>query len=512
MATVTKRKRSSKKKPTAVENVEQDYNDGLENISMAKAMRIYANELVVERNDARTDFLRFVQYINRNYQTQWFHAVIAHKCQDVIEGRCKNLMIFAPPQHGKSELISRQLPAWALGVYPSLKIVAASYSSDLSQQFSRSIQQTLASDEYKAVFADTEVGGKGYSHTLDMFEINGARGFYKAVGVMGGLTGTPADIAIIDDPVKDAMEANSPTYRERVWDWYNSVLLTRLHNNSRQLFIMTRWHDDDLAGRILKREPQNWEVLSIPAICEQDNDGSFKSGRKVGDALWPQRHSLERLLAAQARAPRFFSALYQQHPSVDGGNIIKREWFRFISKHTFEIELEKSHATAHFFIDTAYTENIKNDPTGIIGAVKIVATLYVFAARQVRMKFPDLCRWLPVFVRDNHYSFSSRVCIEPKANGISVIDQLRESTQLNVVPTPTPRDSKETRLNAVSPFVESGRVCIVEGDFNEAFIDEITGFPAKEHDEFVDLLCYAINDTFNDDVKGMDATQLIDFL
>jgi predicted phage terminase large subunit-like protein len=412
-----------------------------------------------------------------------------------------------------SELVSRQLPAWALGINPSLKIVAASYSSDLSQQFSRSIQQTLASEEYKAIFDGTQVGGKGYSHTLEMFEINGSRGFYKAVGVMGGLTGTPADIAIIDDPVKDALEAYSPTYRERVWDWYNSVLLTRLHNDSKQIFIMTRWHDDDLAGRILKREPQNWEVLSIPAICEQEDDGELHSGRHIGEALWENRHSLERLQQAQARAPRFFSALYQQHPTIEGGNIIKREWFRFISKHNFEQEHARANQPVQFYVDTAYTENIKNDPTGIIGVELIDSTLYVFCAKQVRMKFPDLCRFLPVYVRDNHYDYNAQIHIEPKANGISVVDQLRESTQLNVIYTETPRDSKEARLNAASPFVESGRICLVLDDWNEIFIDELIGFPAAAHDEFVDLLCYAIDDAFiRSQQKGMSAAELIDLI
>jgi predicted phage terminase large subunit-like protein len=487
--------------------------DELDNISFARALEIYQRELALQRLDARTDFLRFVQCINPAYDAQWFHELIARKCQNIIEGKCKNLMVFMPPQEGKSELVSRQLPAWALGINPSLKIVAASYSSDLSQQFSRSIQQTLASEEYKAIFDGTQVGGKGYSHTLDMFEINGARGFYKAVGVMGSLTGTPADIAIIDDPVKDALEAYSPTYRERVWDWYNSVLLTRLHNNSKQIFIMTRWHDDDLAGRILKREPQNWEVLSIPAICEQEDDGVLHSGRHIGDALWPQRHSLERLQAAQARAPRFFSALYQQHPTIEGGNIIKKEWLRYITKHEFEQLYKNADVPAQFFVDTAYTENVKNDPTGIIGSVVIGGNLYIFCAAQVRMKFPDLCRWLPTYVRDNHYSFNSQLHIEPKANGISVVDQLRESTQLNVIYTPTPRDSKEARLNAASPFVESGRVCIVLDTWNEVFVEELIGFPAAAHDEFVDLLCYAVNDAFIEGKNnGMTASQLIDIL
>ena len=167
---------------------------------------------------------------------------------------------------------------------------------------------------------------------VDLFEIVGHRGFYKCNGVCGSLTGTPVDIAIIDDPVKDALEAYSPVYRDRVWEWYTSVLMTRLHNESRQLFIMTRWHEDDLAGRILKNEPENWTVLSIPAIRETLDDGNTFDPRNVGDALWEERHSLRSLKEQEKRSARMFSALYQQRPTVEGGNIIKESWFKRISR------------------------------------------------------------------------------------------------------------------------------------------------------------------------------------
>ena len=250
---------------------------------------------------APTDFAHFLGYINPTYELEWFHRIIAEHCQRLIEGKIKNLMVFMPPQHGKSEIISRNFPAWAFGKDPNLKIVGCSYSSDLADQFSRAIQKTIDSEEYKAIFPNTYLNGssmasnvRGYLRNVNMFEMVNHRGFYKACGVGGGLTGTPVDIAIIDDPVKDAQEANSITYRQRVWDWYNSVLSTRLHNNSRQLFIMTRWHEDDLAGRILKAEPEDWTVLVIPAICEDEQDGGI-SKRHVGEPLWPSRHSLEKL-------------------------------------------------------------------------------------------------------------------------------------------------------------------------------------------------------------------------
>jgi predicted phage terminase large subunit-like protein len=436
--------------------------------------------------------------MNPQYSQQWFHRVIADNCQKLLEGKIKNLMVFVSPQHGKSEIISRSFPAYALGRNPDLKIVGTSYSANLAEQFSLSIQRIIDSKEYQAIFPNTYLNGsnvrtnvKGYLRNVDMFETVGHKGFYKAVGVGGSLTGTPVDIAIIDDPVKDAMEAYSPVYRERVWDWYTSVLLTRLHNESKQLFIMTRWHDDDLAGRILKREADKWTVLSIPAIRETLDDGNDFDPREVGEALWPERHSLGRLLDAQKRSPRFFSALYQQHPTIEGGNIIKEAWFGRIS--AFDFKKKRMDEPIIFFVDTAYTEKTSNDPTGILGSCMIGNNIYIVCAKKVNMKFPKLCRFLPSYVRDNGYGKGSSVRIEPKANGLSVIDQLYESTDLNVVSTPSPKESKETRLNAASPYVESGRVYLVGGDWNDTFIDEVCGFPAKPHDEFVDLLCYSLD-------------------
>lgn len=464
----------------------------------AQVKRKLELERMLLRMDAPNRLCKFIPYMNPQYSQQWFHRVIADNCQKLLEGKIKNLMVFVSPQHGKSEIISRSFPAYALGRNPDLKIVGTSYSANLAGQFSLSIQRIIDSKEYQAIFPNTYLNGsnvrtnvKGYLRNVDMFETVGHKGFYKAVGVGGSLTGTPVDIAIIDDPVKDAMEAYSPVYRERVWDWYTSVLLTRLHNESKQLFIMTRWHDDDLAGRILKREADKWTVLSIPAIRETLDDGNDFDPREVGEALWPERHSLGRLLDAQKRSPRFFSALYQQHPTIEGGNIIKEAWFGRIS--AFDFKKKRMDEPIIFFVDTAYTEKTSNDPTGILGSCMIGNNIYIVCAKKVNMKFPELCRFLPSYVRDNGYGKGSSVRIEPKANGLSVIDQLYESTDLNVVSTPSPKESKETRLNAASPYVESGRVYLVGGDWNDTFIDEVCGFPAKPHDEFVDLLCYSLD-------------------
>lgn len=466
------------------------------------AVRTYRRRSV----EAIRNFGSFLPFVQPSYTLHWFQERIAATCQRLLEGGCGGrLMLFVPPQHGKSEIVSRKLPAWALGVNPDLKIVGTSYSADLAQQFSRAIQRTIDGEEYRRVFPGTRLGSgtHGYIRNVDMFEVVGHGGFYKAVGVGGSLTGTPADLGIIDDPVKDALEAGSQTYRDRVWDWYNDVFLTRLHNDSKQILIMTRWHEDDLAGRLLEREGDRWTVLRIPAVCEQEADGELRSPRHVGEALWEERHSLERLRDVERRSPRTFAALYQQRPTTDGGNIVRREWFRHVSAGEFA-RLHRGGEPVVFFIDTAYTDKSANDPTGIIATVRVGNDIYITHAERVYMKFPELIRHLPRYCAAHGYGDKSTIRIEPKANGLSVIDQLRETTRLNVVATPSPRDSKETRLNAASPVVEGGRVTLVDGAWNEALVDEVCGFPSKPHDEFVDVLCYAIDYHLNPPYKPID--------
>lgn len=475
-----------------------------------KAMRLLELEKELHKRDARERFPVFLDYLSPSYDRQWFHTLIAEKCQQLLQGNLgyERLMFFVPPQHGKSEIVSRKFPAWALGINPLLKIVGSSYSADLAQQFSRAIQRAIDSTEYSEVFPNTYLNNqsvkndakRGWMRNVDQFETVGYGGFYKAVGVGGSLTGTPVDIGIIDDPVKDALEAGSQTYRDRVWDWYTDVFLTRLHNHSKQILIMTRWHEDDLAGRLLEREPEKWAVVTIPAIRE---DMTLKEDpRKVGEALWEERHSLERLLDVEKRSPRTFAALYQQRPTIAGGNIVKREWFKHVKVADFKRIYDDEPIV--FFLDTAYTDKTSNDPSGIIATTKIGGDLYVTHAHKVNMKFPDLLRFIPEYARQHGYTRRSTIRIEPKANGLSVIDQMRETTGLNVVATPSPKDSKETRLYAASPTIESGRVILVDGAWNEAFEDEICSFPAKPHDEYVDVLSYAIDYHISSPFKPID--------
>ena len=275
------------------------------------------NQIQAER--AKRKFINFVTFTKDDYQTNWHHELLAQYLQKFAAGEIKKLMVFMPPQHGKSELTSRRLPAYLLGKNPKLKIVGCSYSSDLAKSFNRDVQRIIDEKEYRQVFPNTKLNqtnvktiSGSYLRNSDMFETVGFRGFYKSVGVGGSLTGTTVDIAIIDDPVKDAIEGNSLTDQARKWEWYTNVLLTRLHNDSQQLITMTRWHKNDLCGQILNKMPDGWQVLRLEAI--KQNTTHINDPREYGQALWPERHSKEKIMNIARANPRTFNALYQGDP------------------------------------------------------------------------------------------------------------------------------------------------------------------------------------------------------
>jgi len=239
-------------------------------------------------------------------------------------------MIFVPPQHGKSELSTRRFPAYILGLNPNLKIAICSYSATIASNFNRDIQRIIDDPIYYQIFPETSLNENSainpskntFLRNSETFEIIGHTGFVKTVGVGGSLTGTPVDIGIIDDPFKDRQEAMSGTIREKVWSWYTDVFETRLHNESKQLVIMTRWDEDDLAGRILKRD-HDWEVVRFPAIKKRE---SPDDPRQIGEALWPEKHSLERIQKIEDTTPVTFNSLYQQEPKAPKDLLIFPEW------------------------------------------------------------------------------------------------------------------------------------------------------------------------------------------
>lgn len=286
---------------------------------------------LAERELARRSMLPFIKYLMPKYEVNWHHKVICDTIDKFVSGEIARLMVFTAPQHGKSQITSRLLPPFILGKNPDAKIILASYSAAIAEGMSNSCQKYIDSDEYKRLFPESTLQKAGvngsWKRNAQEFQIVNHDGYLWAVGAGGSATSKTADYIIIDDPHKDRAEAQSALISNRVWEWYTDVMNTRIHNKSGILLIQTRWDFMDLAGRLLQTvqdgNGDEWTILNFKAIRE--NDDNPLDPRKVGEALWPKRHSLARLRKIEKISLRTFRSLYQQDPQpvMSGGECYK---------------------------------------------------------------------------------------------------------------------------------------------------------------------------------------------
>ena len=450
---------------------------------------------------ARNSLFGFTLYTQPNYLPGWVHEEICNALdrflQGVIEKKSPRLIITMPPRHGKSELASRKFPAYALGRYPDLNIIATSYAADLASRMNRDVQRIIDQPLYYSLFPQTVLNRtnvKTVSHgaalrNSDIFEVVGHSGGYRSAGVGGGITGMGGDILIIDDPIKDRKEADSKTVRESVWDWYTSTLYTRAAPGGGILLIQTRWHMDDLAGRLLEAaksgEGDQWEIVDFPAIATQD-----EKHRKKGEALHPARYDLEQLhKIKRALGSRDWSALYQQNPVPDGGSIFQRDWLRrykpFELPETWDKEIISWDMT---FKDTDGTDFVVGTVWGAKGANYYLLDL-------VRGQWDFVATLKEVIKLHKKYPHILRTLVEDKANGPAVISMLKKKIA-GLIPV-EPDGSKTARAHAVSPVFESGNVYIPEDgayDWVTGYVDEMVQFPSSAHDDMVDSTTQAIRD------------------
>ena len=302
----------------------------------------------------------------------------------------------------------------------------------------------------------------------------------------GAITGEGCTVGIIDDPVKNAEEADSPTYRDRAWNWYRSTFKTRFEPGAVEVICQTRWHEDDLAGRIIKdsaeRGGEGTEIISFPALCMEP-----EYSRDIGEALWEGKYGRHSLLKIQQDVgSRTWNALYQQKPSPDEGTDLKKSWFKYYDPRTFIIP---PGARVNFFFDTAYTDKDKNDPTAGIAYVKIGADFYVLSCLSKWVEFTEAIQFIKTFAADNFYTPRSIIRIEPKASGKSVVQVMKKQTAMNVTDALSPKESKQARVRSISPTVEGGRVFLPSGAaWVEDFLNECAAFPNAAHDDRVDCL------------------------
>jgi predicted phage terminase large subunit-like protein len=312
--------------------------------------------------ESRTCLLRFTLSTMPTFVPANFHKRYYSVLTDFAHGKIKKLMVFMPPQHGKSEGSTRRLPSFILGERPDTKVAIVSYNAPKARKFNREIQRIIDSQEYHDIFPNTCLNASNITtasgawlRNADECEIVGYRGGFKTVGVGGALTGEPVDVLIMDDIYKDAKTAWSPTVRESVSDWYDTVAETRLHNDSQQLIVFTRWHEDDLAGTLLRQQgiyhptdnPNGWVVVVYRAIKE--GAPTEYDPRIEGEALWPERHALEKLLSIRTRNAHVFDSLYQQDPKPSEGLMYESGFVEYGIKPATQYCIRKA------YVDTADT-------------------------------------------------------------------------------------------------------------------------------------------------------------
>ena len=275
------------------------------------------------RELARRTMGDFVLYVDDNYRMNWHHRLLCDYLDKLAYKEIRRLMVFMPPRHGKSELVSRKFPAYLLGRNPDTSIISCSYSADLASRMNRDVQRLIDSERYLELFPGTQLSNQHtrrfyetrYTRNNNMFEVVDKKGTYRSSGVGGGITGMGGEYIIIDDPVKNREDADSATMREKVYDWYTSTLYTRLEKDGCILLTLTRWHEDDLAGKLLKAAQEGadqWTILELPAVCEYPPKPYDE--RQEGEALWKWKYDEEALFAMKATAgSRDWAALYQQH-------------------------------------------------------------------------------------------------------------------------------------------------------------------------------------------------------
>jgi predicted phage terminase large subunit-like protein len=418
---------------------------------------------------------------------------------DCAEGRCRRLIWTMPPQEGKSQRVSRTFPAWLLTRDPDRRIAIASYELGTARRWGRAIRNDIQANPDKfgiRIRRDTS--------SAQEWQIQDHAGGVYSVGVQGALTGRPVDVLIIDDPIKDRAQAESLVYRERVWDFWTDTARTRLAPDAVVIVVLTRWHEDDLAGRLLAQDVRGeWRHINIPAQADHDpNKGqSDPLGRQPG----------EYLLSARGRTPqdwedtrhdvgsRTWTSLYQGRPSPTAGDVWKRPWWRrysvpLWSQHPDQPDAYRVEEADQIVMSWDMTFKDTKSSDYVVGQVwaRKGANVYLLDQIRRRLSFTDTLAAFEAMVK--RWPQATGKLVEDKANGTAVISTLKSKIPGIIAVTPT--ESKYARANAVAPVIEAGNVFLPESEVAlfdpDELIDEAAAFPNAAHDDMVDATSQAL--------------------
>lgn len=419
----------------------------------------------------------------RSWTWNWNYQVyIQKKLNNLTTGEGKQkLMFFLPPRMGKSEMITVRYPVYRLCLDPTRRVIIGAYSQELADSFSRKARRIASerieiSDERKAVNDWQTLAGGGI----------------RAVGIGGGITGHGADLILIDDPVRSREDADSKTKRDKTWGWYKDDLYTRAEPGAAFVLTMTRWHEDDLAGRILRSEDaENWEVVSLPAIAEANDP----LGREVGEALNPERFPIEALLKIRTvQGVRSFSGLYQQRPQEQEGEMFKRSKFGYVDAIPEGCRFVR-------WWDKAATENDGDYTAGVLMARTPDARIIVVDVTRGQWSSYNRNRIIRATAERDRTNFGYVVIWSEQEPGSAGKDSASEFVRLlEGFPAYTKPSTGDKKLRAepYSAQVEAGNVYLLRGAWNEDYIDELATFPTGAHDDQVDASASAYIELLDD--------------
>lgn len=459
---------------------------------------------MLKRRRARHNLIDFATYIDVTFQRARHLDLIADYLERARRREILRLIIEAPPRHGKSRLTSELFPAWALGVDANEQFMLASHTATLPETFSRNVRNMISSERYQVLFHDTRLSDD--SATVQKWTLrNHLRPAMITVGVGGSPTGQGAKILIIDDPIGSAEDAESQIYRENLYQWYTGTIYPRLEPNAVIVLMMQRWHEDDLTGRLLKDQSRadRWTLVSLPAIAEEQAErdeyarriglpiGSADPlGRLPGEALWPERYSVEMLRAIEAVNRRSFAAKYQQKPRPAEGALFKRAWFRIVDAAPQDIKWFR-------YYDLAYSQRQQADNTATIsGGLGTDGTLYLRRGRAGKMESPEQRKMIKSIMLDER---DTRHGIEKAIHGGPLVQDLMRDPELAGISFAAVEialnqpDRKFVLARPVADRAEAGKVAFVRESANDDgwisdWIDEMCSFPFGEHDDRVDCV------------------------
>lgn len=444
------------------------------------------------RRAARESIKDFILYTYPRYIVGKHHQLLFNKIDEMLDdaNSKKRLMVFFPPRYGKSVIVSERLPAYYLAKNPDKFVLMASYEENLATSFGRKVRNLVNGKKFQNIFPGITVAAD--SKAAGQWSVEGGMGGFYACGIGSGLTGRGANLAIIDDPVKDRQQADSPVFRERVKQWYQSVFETRLYPDSIVILCMTRWHHDDLAGWLMKQEgADQWDILHLKANIEtNDDEKNDPLKRKIGETLWPEKWSVEALKKKKQNiGPAEFEALYQGHPTTIQGKLFKRDKWRFWNLMNLPDEFDDT----FLYVDLNVKEGDDHSETAMLAFGTHGPDFYLLDGFHESLDFVNQLVAVENFC--NNHPHGAKV-LEAKANGPAVVNVLRSKIRGMIEHEPGSR-SKEQRATAVSPYQQAGNIYIPEDrarhPWVQYFINQCAEFPYGDRDDFVDCLSGGIN-------------------